>query len=346
MDIKENNLNNEPIFQFINPNNNNDLSQINGIDLQELIILLNNYYLELREILNFEQYITFGLEIEIEHTNTKKIEQQLTSTFPNNTWLITPEITLDKGIEINSPILNNTKNTWKELDKVCSIITPLSKINKKSGGHIHIGSQILGTHSQTWLNFLKLWSTYENIIFRFTYGNFLTARPNIEKFAKPTAPILWSDYQNLKKQNASFETIIYKITHERNQAVNFNNILKNINKTKTSQNTIEFRCPNGTTNPIIWQNNVNFLVKLLEYCQNPNFNNDLIDYRQTKITNKYSTIKWYNVIYLEQALELCDLLFTTNLDKIYFLKQYLKDLKVPPHQTYPQTHQLTKIKTI
>lgn len=35
----------------------------------------------------------------------------------------------------------------------------------------------------------------------------------------------------------------------------------------------------------------------------------------------------YNKIYLEQALEFADLIFNNNIDKIYFLRQYLKSFE-------------------
>ena len=31
---------------------------------------------------------------------------------------------------------------------------------------------------------------------------------------------------------------------------------------------------------------------------------------------------------MDQALELCDMIFTNNLDKVYFLRQYLKSFQV------------------
>ena len=38
-----------------------------------------------------------------------------------------------------------------------------------------------------------------------------------------------------------------------------------------------------------------------------------------------SNIYKYSRIYMEQAIELADMIFDNNLDKIYFLRQYLKD---------------------
>ena len=96
-------------------------------------------------------------------------------------------------------------------------------------------------------------------------------------------------------------------------------LLINKNNNLHITNTIEFRCPNGTLEPIIWQNNANLFAKLLIYSKNNNFNHDIIDKRKTT-----TNINNYKIISLEQSLELADLIFNNNLDKIYFLRQYLK----------------------
>ena len=38
-----------------------------------------------------------------------------------------------------------------------------------------------------------------------------------------------------------------------------------------------------------------------------------------------SNIYKYSRIYMEQAIELADMIFDNNLDKVYFLRQYIKD---------------------
>ena len=86
--------------------------------------------------------------------------------------------------------------------------------------------------------------------------------------------------------------------------------------------TLEFRCPNGTFNPTIWQNNVNLFVKMMKYSSSSKFDKEYIDKRIKPIC-----INEANKIYLEDALELADLIFDNNLDKIYFLRQYLKSFE-------------------
>ena len=89
-------------------------------------------------------------------------------------------------------------------------------------------------------------------------------------------------------------------------------------------NTIEFRSANGTLNHIIWQNNINFYEHFLRYSTNPNFDFDRINYR---MKNQEFSLEYFNIINIEEALELADLIFDNNLDKINFLRQYLKNFK-------------------
>ena len=317
-----------PVFKFINPNSNDKLSEMSGLDLQDLISLIDDYYIQLRKQLGFEQYITFGLELEFENAMKERIDRQLNEVFPNGDWRTKHDGSLNNGAEINSPILRDTKASWENLNKVCSIVEPLASIDAKSGGHIHIGTQTLGNNRDSWLNFIKMWSVYENVIFRFVYGEFLTARPSMLDYAEPMTKDFWRDYETLKADHASLDAIISKISHKRYQAVNFNNVSKNNCNNFGTKNTIEFRCPNGSIDPAIWQNNVNLFVNILLYSKNPRYDDSIIQNRRNINEEKYSKLKWYDEIYLQQALELCDMLFTNNFDKVYFLRQYLKSFEI------------------
>ncbi len=183
-----------PIFQLISQKGNDQLSHMSGKDLQYLLILMEPYYIQLRKQLNLNSNVTFGLELEFENAMKEKISKDLKETFPEREWFIKEDCTLDDGAEINSPILKDDISTWKNLETVCSIIKPVASIGGNSGGHIHIGTQVLGDKKDSWLNFFKLWAVYENIIFRFSYGDFLTARPNIVVYARPLAVTFWDHY--------------------------------------------------------------------------------------------------------------------------------------------------------
>ena len=58
--------------------------------------------------------------------------------------------------------------------------------------------------------------------------------------------------------------------------------------------------------------------------------------------NSYYDIALYDEIYLDQALELADILFDNNLDKVYFLRQYLKPFKIG-NNTLEKVKQFTKV---
>ena len=58
------------------------------------------------------------------------------------------------------------------------------------------------------------------------------------------------------------------------------------------------------------------------------YQEDIIKERERINGRKYNNLNSYSDIYLKQALEFSDLIFARNIDKIYFLKQYLKNNEV------------------
>ena len=308
------------LFKLIKPNENTLLSNMSKNMLDLFLGLLNNYSLEYRNTLNFKKTTTFGYEIEFEDADIDTIRDYLYSK--KEEWFLLFDPSLKNGAEIPTPILKDNGKTWKEIQNLCIFLKQHSKIKENCGGHIHIGKQVLGNSNKSLLNFLKLWSTYEHIIYYFAYGENNKPRETIKEYAKPISNEFWQTYNEYKDNIlVSKEEIIRKVTVIRNLGVSLKYLLS---YERPDIDTIEFRCPNGTLNPIIWQNNTNLFVKLLEYSKNPNFDNNKVQIRHKKRENIYSKLDKYNIIYLKDALELSDLLFTNNLDKIYFLKQYIK----------------------
>mgnify|MGYP007013875692 FL=1 len=82
---------------------------------------------------------------------------------------------------------------------------------------------------------------------------------------------------------------------------------------------------------------------MLCYCKSTSFNDDTVQHRHQLNLDRFAKLILYDEIYLEQALELCDMLFSNNFDKVYFLRQYLKSFKVCKNSnSYPKAHTLTK----
>lgn len=335
MDINQS-FNNKKMSDFINPIDNDNFSNMSKKDLKLIINDIENYYLELRDKLGFEDYITFGLELEFEQAMETRLQDKVNEKFYGVWDFDEEESRCYRLSEIKSPILKDNNKSWSELDEVCSIIKKYTNVNDYSGGHIHIGTQVLGNYIESWLKFIKLWSVYENIIYRFTYGNYLTARKTTKRYARPMRNYFWDCYIYLDElSDLNLDEIKSQICISRHQAVNFENV-KDFNSVET-KNTIEFRCPNATLEPVIWQNNVNLFVNLLEYSKKESYDNDIINKRRKKNKDKLKRLGSYGNIYLEQALELCDMIFDNNFDKVYFLRQYLKSYEIGKKSTYKES---------
>ena len=334
------------IFDYINKNENTKLSELNKNELHYLLLLLKNYYIEYRDKLNIDNNITFGLEIEFEHADYEKIEQIINNlnlkklAWTKTKWKTVNEISISNGGETNSPILKDEIESWQQIKTVLQEINKYATIYNASSSHIHIGKNILNDETYSWKNFINLWTTYENIIFRFSYGEYLNARPLINKFATPLSKelskIQLSKYK--KKQN-----LIKKVNElDKNHAFNLDHLKSNCIYGSDPLNTIEFRMFNGTLNSIIWQNNINFIINFLLYCNNYDFDYDIINKRNEKTKDQFIyPIHSYHKININQAIELADLIFTNNLDKINFLKQYFKNYQT--NNEYIKAKKLTKI---
>lgn len=317
--------NNFGIFSYLKPEDNCKLSSFNMYDINEVLFYINLYFLEYRDSLGLSKDVTFGLELECEDIfSYDLIKDEFASFKLFNNWEVTYDVTLSYGCEVKSQVMSDTKLKWKALKKACGILNDYGKIGENCAAHVHIGSHIIGSDKDIWLNFIKLWSSYEDIIFRFCYGEYLTNRDCINTYSKMLAYKLKSRFNKLDKPYIL--AILRSYFGERNQSINFHNI-SNPDEYGV-KNTIEFRCANGTLNPIIWQNNVNLFVHLIEYSKRHDFDERIVSSRFREITRESVTLCNYKKIHLNKAIELADMIFDKNIDKVYFLRQYMKNMEV------------------
>ena len=187
------------------------------------------------------------------------------------------------------------------------------------------------------------WSVYENIIYRFSYGEYLTHRLKTNIYAKPAAKFFDEGLVNIQgKLNDKLYKVLYhiypfssKIDNLKTYSLSYWHMLCDANYeiyedyNKVNRYcTIEYRCSNGTFDEIVWQNYINFFVKMMVYCKSEYFDEEILNRRKEKLGNIFNNIEEYSKIYLEQVLEFYDMIFDNNLDKIYFLRQYLKSFEV------------------
>ena len=225
--------------------------------------------------------------------------------------------TVPTGGEIDSYILVDKKEDWKELQQICFFLTENDVVtSENAGGHIHVGSHILENNLNYWRQFLKTYMLYEKELLEFFKGEYSKMRLSSGRYAFPIAKILYQDLAALNNTLCFSDLYDEIFLKDRNVAVNFKNIKRSVYKPYPGS-TIEFRSPNGTSKEIIWQNNINTAVKLFKAPVKGMIDEEYLDYR---LREELPTESSYT-----NALELVDTIFDNNLDKIYFLKQYNKD---------------------
>lgn len=309
------------IFNELNQSDNEKFTYLNNKDLDYILSLINSYKLILRDRINVDLNETFGLEIECEDANREKIGKKMIYK-----WEFTDDLSLMNGAEIKSPPLIDSKDNWMALKKMCNVLCKYASVGINSGGHVHVGLQALGNDIKSLINFMKLWAVYEHVIYRFSYGEFIGPRPGIKDAARESKVDFINACYFYEDAYASKQEILKYLMEEKDVAVNF--------KHYHTLKTLEFRCPNASLNPVIWQNNVNLFVKMMLYANSDRFNRDFLNSKMSKI---FIDKKTSNEIYVNDALEFVDLIFDNNLDKIYFLRQYLKSFEASENYEMAKT---------
>lgn len=313
---------NNKIEQFLSFDSNDSLRNMSYADLKHLKYLLYNYYLGMRSQLNFGLENIFGIEIEYELS--KLSNDELRIIIPDKAFTIDDEPTVYQGGEIQSPKLKNTPQTWCRIKEICKFINTYAQTGPNAGVHIHVGTQVLGGEASSWFNFMKLWATYENIIYRFAYGEYLNARETINEYAHPVASVFFAACEYLKNHKHLTENDIVPITgYPVTYGVDFSHVY-NLNA-ESIYNTIEFRCFNTTFEPAILQNNINLVINMIRCCKNKDFNAGLVEKRMFYNQYKSTNLQEYEKIEYEKAIEFADIVFNNNEDKVNFLRQYLKN---------------------
>lgn len=294
---------------------------MNKVETKDLLADASNSEFIFRDKIDIDTKETFGLEIEFEDVKLNDIKY-------SRHWDIKKDDTVtnyiggyEVGGEAASPILKDTIECWKDVNHMCSyLIKKGANATEKTGAHIHIGSQILGDDPNNIRKFLKEWELFEDAIYQFSYGKDNLARKQINSQAYHVSKTLYK-IRNSKSGYNSYKTYYdwlnffkkYKLI--KFSGVNFSNYK---GSDEDIGNTVEIRCPNGTVDAVIWQNNINFFTKFLSYASSNRYDEEYIDYllKNKNLDNSYVSI--------ETALNLADMVFENRTDKIMFLKQCLK----------------------
>lgn len=293
---------------------------------------LKNNFLLYRDTLNFPADITFGLEIEYEGIVKNTVshilyEQQLDKKLIG--WKNKSEFDIaiynkDNEIingEINSPILKDTKETWKELRYILELLERHGAfVSDRCGGHVNIGAHIFENNLEYIKNFILSWVLYEKEIRKFSSGENKRLRADVNNLFKKISGKI--DLEKLVKNSKNFmlSDELFCL-FDKNHSIYIKNP---ISDRFMFGNVIEFRVPNGTLNQEIWQNYINFFVRFILACKK--------ELDQEKIVYKINNHE-------HNTIELADFVFDSDLDKEQFLIQTLNTNKaysktLIPHKYY------------
>lgn len=266
--------------------------------------------------------------------------------------------------EIVTPIHTDTERDWELFKGIyVELQNTGATIAGNTASHIHIGTHMIDTPEKLSL-LLKTLVVFEPIIFKFGYGydeeprEYLRAVPNRCAFSIMMTPkrvknfieaLDKYNYNSPGEMNRYFKDFLatelgYRPVFNFN-GFDFNKLQYRLGTDEPSEyDHMEIRCFNGTLNEEIAQNNINLIshifMAVVENKLDVNYINDEYSkYAKKKYSfnSKYALFEeekeipqynrlldGFNKVKIDKALKLADMIFDSEIDKCYFLKQYLK----------------------
>lgn len=311
-----------------------------NIDRCELLNILKNTNISYRKKLNFDSDIKFGVEIEYGNAPREKLIKVANKFMVDKSnlyygkWRFTNDLDFtyivdDKifGGEVKTPVFNNDEKYFKELYIMCKKLKKYNAvIDDRMALHVHVSKDATLKNPEKFLNFLKLYTVYEHIIYKFGYcGD--TPRDAIYKYAIPIRKILlnflksYKGHLNYSSLSTLIENLFCDILLDKKYGLNLGNI--SFYDIFNDLNTIEFRMCNGTIDPIIIQNEINLFCSIISSLESDNIDIDFLDYKINNMSLDNFDLSEYGKIYIDDALKFTDTVFKEDVDKKYFLKQYI-----------------------
>lgn len=320
----------------------------------ELIKLARHYKPSYKPRMGIHPKITFGKEIEFngfDYSIMRKTLLENPVKFGFYEWKCMDDATVDG--EVVSPPLYDSPMAWEQYQNVCNKIKGLGGFtDSKCGGHIHFGASALENSPQKWLQLFKIWSTFEDVIFRLSGGELEKIRG--ESYAQPVSLYLkqfvngeWdiNSEDDIKVLAQVYGQYADKTAHY--QSLNLENILDGYGKQNYDKYTIEMRCFNGTLDPVQGQTNVligagilGAAIDIVDDLENNRERAELLDkYYQESISQDYQYKEEGNI---DKMLAFVDIVCTNKDDKLRLLNLWGRTKEVNLENQYNESD--TKIK--
>ncbi len=269
--------------------------------------------------------LTFGIEIEVQGPMSKIILESMDTLYDK--WDVKADSSLDDGVEFTSKIFTYSETTLKDIYKICEFIKG-NKLyaDKQCALHMHFGSRFLKNYD-SWFWLYYIYCTCERIFYLISNEPGQLPRDGIKQhamFVSKKASNFLMNYDGTLDLN-DFIREFQKHFFFHYQGINISNI-------GIKMNTIEFRAPNGTTNPEIIVQNLILYGNLMRLAR------ELSYLPPTEKT--YNLIKAFdNDIAEEERLELLlDLLFKDEKNKKIFRTRYLINKDLHNEEELPLGH--------
>ena len=301
-------------------------------DLKNLIAYIQSFDYEDRECTNLDESLRFGLDMHYQFQNAKDIEKifkMLAKYYSSskgkfeysyNKTIYNPHLGTNHLI-VNTPVFQDTKEFYIRLKEYLTDLKEKNvSLNPTKGIHVHTDLSILENDNRYLLTLLKIITLYENIIFRFGFGESSKTNINLESYSKAVSPLVFKYIRSFDITKSFEEHIsqLQKILICKSYAINFHSKDK-----KVSNDTIEFRMFNGTFDLTTIQNYVNFVGNMMYQIVKDHVDIDVLDYSlDTYDVTKY-TLDKYPDSDPTGAVELAEIVFDKREDQVRFLKQYM-----------------------
>lgn len=275
--------------------------------MRNLDIKLDNYPLIYRSKLTIPSYVNFGLEFELDKVDYDEV-RELVKREVSGSFDVKIDKSLTKGqsAEIVTPVLNNRKETWVLLKKLGELLERLNPDYNLCSFQVNFDGKLL-PRVEDKARFLKLYAMYEDIVYRFSLGEDSCFRDSIDTYAYPIILMLKGIH------HYSDGSVVEMLSNHKRYGICF----------KDKHDLIEFRSPNMSSNPIMWQNYVTTFYYLVEASMNRRYDMKRVDEYIDHFYKSY-ILENYALEKRDKAEEFCDLIFKKSDDSIAFMHQYLK----------------------
>lgn len=295
--------------------------------------------------------ITFGTEIEFVNANLNTVEDVVRNEVgPINTgdyesWQVKTDDSATKkqeiiigrhkcwgeeyiekrikryGGEVVSRILQNDEQSWDELSRVVLNCLKIENFgfNDKCAFHVHFGKCIF-KNPKFIQNLFKAYTVFEDILLRTSYGATNRRRPDLVHHATLSSYFIYNRLKDNFNNEEKVEEFLKEYAKEREQALNLSNY---IYRWGAKKYTVEMRGANYLESRFLMQNTIRIFINFLLYCDSDEFDDEFFDYYLEKIY-KPKTLDEYEEENFEKAMLFGQIFIKDDLDRLYFMKQYLK----------------------